>query len=267
MSKYLQVFKISFSQEFAYKVSFIMWRVRNVIQIFMVFFLWNSVFSQSGRTLFGYDRSKILTYIFGMIMVKALVLSSRSIDIAGDISKGDFSNYLLKPINFFKYWFTRDVASKSLNISFAFVESILLYLILKPPFFIQGDLLLLLAFMVSIVLAVLIYTLIIFLTNSVPFWVPEASWGIHFIVGVVIVESLSGVLFPLDILPAGIQNVIYLTPFPYLIFFPIQIYLGKISGLLILKGIIISFIWLIVLWLSLNIVWKKGLKAYQSYGR
>jgi ABC-2 type transport system permease protein len=124
MRKYRQVFKISFQQEFAYRVNFILWRLRNVLQIFLVFFLWDTVFSNPGQQVFGYDRKKILTYVFGLLVVRAFVLSSKVSEIGGEISRGDLSNYLIKPVNYLKYWFTRDIASKGLNLSFALVETI-----------------------------------------------------------------------------------------------------------------------------------------------
>ena len=101
-----------------------MWRVRNVLRIFLVFFLWDSIFSDPGRTLFGYDRSKILTYVFGILIVRAFVLSARAADVAGEIANGDLSNYLLKPVSYFKYWLTRDLSSKVLNMGFAGVEAV-----------------------------------------------------------------------------------------------------------------------------------------------
>src|SRR3990167_1574500 len=211
MNKYLQVFKISFQQEFAYRLNFIMWRVRNVLQIFVVFFLWDTVFSFREGELFGYDRDRILTYVFGLIFIKAFVLSARAQDVAGEIARGDIINYLLKPVSYFKYWLTRDISSKALNLIFAVFEFGILYLILKPPFYFQ--------------------------TN------------------------------PLDILPANLQNILSFTPFPYLIFFPLQVYLGKITGLLLLKGIVVSLVWIVILWFFMKWVWNKGFKAYQAYGR
>ncbi|MBI2103398.1 hypothetical protein HYT59_00170 [Candidatus Woesebacteria bacterium] len=77
MYKYLQVFKISFQQEFAYRLNFIMWRLRNVMQIFLVFFLWSTIFSDNQKEFFGYNRDKILTYVFGILILRALVLSAR----------------------------------------------------------------------------------------------------------------------------------------------------------------------------------------------
>jgi ABC-2 type transport system permease protein len=267
MDKYLSVFKISFQQEFVYRLNFIMWRVRNVLSIFLIFFLWDAVFSTPGRNIFGYDRTKILTYVFGIMIVRAFVLSSRTIDVAGEIARGELSNYLLKPVNYFKYWLTRDLSSKALNLIFAVVETAVLYLLLKPPFYFQTNFIYLISSILSVVLAILIFFVFTFITSSVPFWIPEAAWGVHFVVTTIIIEFLSGALFPLDILPKALQTVLNYTPFPYLIFFPLQIYLGKVEGLFILKGILISGVWLILLWWLLNLIWGKGLKAYQAYGR
>ncbi|HJX46074.1 MAG TPA: ABC-2 family transporter protein, partial [Patescibacteria group bacterium] len=132
MKKYLSVFKISFQQEFAYRVNFIMWRVRNVTQLFLVFFLWDTVFSAQGKVIFGYDKTRILTYVFGLLIIRAFVLSARAVDVAGEVANGDLSNYLIKPVSYFKYWLTRDLSSKALNLIFAAFETTALFFILKP---------------------------------------------------------------------------------------------------------------------------------------
>ena len=73
--------------------------------------------------------------------------------------------------------------------------------------------------------------------------------------------------FPIDILPMGIQQVVMSLPFPYLIYFPVQVYLGNITGALLIKGLLISAAWMVVLGLSMKYVWSKGLKVYESIGR
>ena len=267
MNKYLQIFKISFAQEFAYKVNFIMWRVRNVFQIFLVFFLWDSVFSDPSRVVFGYDRAKILTYVFGVMIVRAFVLSARAIDVASDIARGELSNYLLKPIGYFKYWFTRDISSKALNLSFAALEFGILFIILNPPFFFQTEILALMAFFVSILIAILIYFFLLFIVSAIPFWAPELGWGGHFLVTFVMIEGLSGAIFPINILPQVAQSIIFATPFPYLIYFPIQIYLGNITGVALTGGLLTASAWIGILWFMMNFIWARGLKAYESIGR
>ncbi len=267
MKKYFQIFKVSFEQEFSYKLNFIMWRVRNILQIVLTFFLWSSVFENPDTQVFGYNREKILTYVFGILILRAIVYSAKAFDVAVEISNGDISNFLLKPINYFKYWATRDVASKALNLGFSIVEIIILVLIFKPELFIQTNILVLFSVLSSIVFAAVIFFCLLFLSNISAFWMPENGWAAHFLFIVIITDFLSGGIFPLDIFPEAFQKFLYLTPFPYLLFYPLQVYLGKISGLEIVRGLITSFVWIGILLITIKYFWVKGLKRYSAEGR
>lgn len=267
INKYISIFKISFQEEFAYRVNFIMWRVRNVLQIFLVFFLWDSIYSNPGTQLFGYDRNKILTYVFGILILRAIVLSSRTVDVAGEISSGDLTNFLLKPVSYIKYWFTRDISSKVLNISFAIFETGLLFALLKPPFYLQTDPFYLILFLLAIVFAILIFFNLLFLVNLITFWIPTAGWGAQFLFIGIFVEFFSGGVFPIDILPQVLQKIIYTLPFPYLLFFPLQVYLGKLDMGGAIRGVGVAAIWAILLYFVMNFVWNKGLKRFAAEGR
>jgi ABC-2 type transport system permease protein len=237
------------------------------MNILVTFFLWSTVFSDPSRSLFGYDRAKILTYVFGVMILRALVLSARAVDVSREISNGDILNLLVRPINYFKYWFTRDIASKALNLGFAAVEFAILYLILRPAFYFQTNIGFLFGFSLMVFLAVFIFFCLLFIVNMIPFWAPNMGWGAQFLIIVVIVEFLSGAIFPIDILPGAVQNFLYATPFPYLVFVPIQVYLGKVSTAFIVKGVLISLFWSVALWIAMNNLWKKGLKAYEGVGK
>jgi ABC-2 type transport system permease protein len=267
MKKYLSIFKISFAQEFAYRVNFIMWRVRNILQILLVFFLWSTVFANPQTELFGYNRDKILTYVFGIFILRALVLSSRAVDIAGEIAEGGLTNYLLKPINYIKYWFTRDISSKALNLSFATVEIVILYFFLKPTFFVQTNPLQIFLFLASVLFAIVMFFGLLVLVNFITFWLPEGGWASQFLIIVIFTEFLSGAVFPIDILPQAIQNVLYALPFPYLLFFPLQVYLGKLSMAATLQGLFVSGLWMLTLIVVMNQVWTRGIKRYSAVGR
>ncbi len=112
-----------------------------------------------------------------------------------------------------------------------------------------------------------IYFFLLFLISSIPFWAPEIGWGSHFLVTVVMIEALSGALFPINILPAALQSVLLATPFPYLIYFPVEVYLGNITGAALIGGLMVAAAWTGVLGLTMNVVWQKGLKVYQALGR
>jgi ABC-2 type transport system permease protein len=267
MQKYWQIFKISFQQEFAYRLNFILWRVRNVIQILVFFFLWDAVFSGKNTELFGYNRTQIFTYAFVLIIVRAIVFSVRSNDIAGQIANGELSNMLLKPINYFRYWITRDITFKLLNIFFGAIETVVLVLILKPNIYFQSNPVYFIGFLVALAIAIFIYFSILMMTSFVPFWIPEIAWGAQFLVTVVATEFLSGATFPIDIFPNIIYQILRLTPFPYLIFMPIKIYLGNFNYSMVGQSLLIGFIWCLILGRIAIVVWKKGLKVYEAAGR
>ncbi len=266
MKKYLTLFKLSFQQELAYPINFVMWRIRNVIQIFLVFFLWDTVFSDPGKIIFGYDKAKILTYVFGLVIVRPIVLSAKSLEIGGEISRGDLSNFLLKPISYFKFWFTRDIASKALNLVFAFAEVTILLVILKPPFFFQVDILYLIAFVLSLALAVVLYSLLVFAFSLITFWNPEQAGGFYFLL-FLFTDFLGGGMLPLDIFSEQLQKFMYITPFPYLLFMPLQIYLGKVNLLETGTILVASLSWIVVLVFVIKLAWIKGLQVYRAEGR
>lgn len=265
MKKYLTVFTVSWQNGFVYRINFIFWRVRSVILVITVYFLWEAIF-RNGGVIFGYNRERILTYVFLTLVIRSLVLGLRSIDTAGEIADGRLSNYLIKPINYHLYWFVRDLADKLLNIVFSVLEIVILYLVLRPPIFIQQNISFLLSFAIFLIIAVFINYLLAAITSNFAFWTPENAWGFWFVLQI-LQDFLGGIMYPLDIFPQKIYEFLKLLPFPYLLYFPVNIYLGKIEGPEILKGLLISCFWLIVLALILRREWSLGLRSYQAEGR
>lgn len=266
MNKILAILKISWHQEITYKLNFLLWRLRNLFQIFLLFFLWDSVFADPNKQLFGYDRTKILTYVFGIVVIKAIVNSGKATEVAGEIARGDLSKFLTKPISYIKYWFIRDLSVKSLNLIFASFEIAILYLLLKPQIFLQTNVMLLGTFGLSLLLAVGLFFILLILSAMVAFWIPEAIWPAQYIIIAVLAELFSGAVFPIDILPNLYQKLLYATPFPYILFFPLQVYLGKLTTLEVGRGILISGFWLIALYFLLQKIWNRGLQIYRAEG-
>lgn len=265
MKKYLTVFSVSWSGGFVYRLNFLLWRARSIIVILTVYFLWDAIF-RNNQILFGYSRDKILTYVFLTLILRSIILSVRSIDVGGEISDGRLSNYLLKPVNYHVYWFTRDLADKILNIIFSVFEIFILYYLLKPPIFFQTDPLVLIGFGVAIILAIVLNFVLGTITSYTTFWTPGNTWGFWFVY-LVIQELLSGLMFPIDILPKVVYKFFMLLPFPYLLYFPANVYLGKITGRDLWQGLIIISLWIALAGYILSREWRAGLIAYQSEGR
>jgi len=264
MIKYLFIIRNTFEEYFIYRINFLFWRLRNILGLLTGYFFIKVVFGQE-KILYGYDLEKILTYIFSVSVLRAVIFSSRVADLAGVIQTGDLTNLLLKPISTLRYYFSRDLADKVLNISFSLLELGVIIYLLKPPFFLQKNLFSLILFIFSAGLALLLYFFINFLLSLIGFWTPEV-WAPQFLFGILL-NFFSGGLIPLDVLPKPVQFVFQVTPFPYLLFNPMTVYLGKSSLLTALGMILISLVWIGIFYFLVRRVWQKGLLIYQAEGR
>jgi len=266
MRKYLQIFKTHWQSSFVYRLNFIMWRVRSLLQFFAVYFLWLAIFSTQ-EDVFSYNRSTMFTYILGTAALRSFVLSSRSVTAGVEIANGDLNNYLIKPVSYLKNWLARDLADKLLNIFFVIFELGLFILILKPSLIPPASFSNLTVFILTAILAMLMYFFFSFLVSSFTFWYPEHNgWPLRFLIFMVL-EFLAGGLFPLDIFPQAVFKIFRLLPPAYFLFYPLQIYLGRLSPTEITTTLTIMMFWLLALYQLTRFVWKKGLKIYGAYGR
>ncbi|MBI3486012.1 ABC-2 family transporter protein [Candidatus Daviesbacteria bacterium] len=264
MKAYLLFAKNTWNEIVTYRLNFVMWRVRNLLQLLTIYLLWATITSQSAN-IFGYSKSEMLTYILGVSFLTAVVMSSRTQEMGENINSGDLSIFLIRPINYFGYFLSRDLGDKAMNIVFSIAEISLVYLILKPPIFIQTNFVFLIFFIIGTTLALLLNFLIGSLLGMLGFWSPEI-WAPRFLMYIVL-GFLAGGSFPLDIFPKQIVNFLQLFPFTYLLYFPMKIYLGRVSSSEIFQGFLITLAWILVFYFSLLFIWNIGLKKFGAEGR
>lgn len=248
----------------SYRLNFVLWRVRQVLQILVVYFLWWAIYSQ--RTMFaGYTEAAMLTYILLSSIVRTIVLGTTTMGIGDIINQGNLSNHLVRPFSFFSYYIARDIGDKLLNFAFSVVEVTILFLLLRPPLYIQTQPVFILAAVVAVLLGAVLYFLFSMVLGFVGFWTPDV-WAPRFL-SFVIMEFFAGGVFPLDILPKALLIASKSMPFYYFIYFPISVYLGKTTGIELVYGFGVAIAWIVGFgWLT-RFMWRKGLKVYTAEGR
>lgn len=264
MEKYILVAKNTWEETLSYRLNFVMWRVRVFLQLITIYFLWFSLLPTQG-SIFGYSKNLMLTYIFGTSILSSIVIASRSGEIGDQIHQGQLSNFLLRPINYFYYLFARDIGDKAMNILFSIFELTALFIFIHPPIFLQTNIFFLVAFFLSLIFALLLNFFFNMLLGCVGFWSGEV-WAPRFIFSILL-TFFAGGLFPLDILPKPLFTLFYFSPFPYLLYFPLKIYLGAFNTTALQNGFIISILWTFILYVIVLFVWKKGLKVYAAEGQ
>lgn len=263
MRKYWYSLVAGLKEDTVYTLSVLAWRVRSIMQILVVYILWSS-FLVGPSGFAGYSRPHLLTYVLLTMVTRTIVFSSRTIDVSDMISGGDLSNFLVKPVNFFKYFFSLDLGNKAMNLAFSIFEFSIFIYVFRPPFFLPNNVLVIIIFALLLVLATFIYFFINMCLGFLAFYTPENVWAPRFLF-FMILDFMVGGLFPLDILPDFMFKLLMLTPFPYFLYFPIAVYLGKFTGWAFLAYGFVGIFWAFILLRLTVYLWEVGLRAYGAW--
>ena len=263
MSKYLEFFRLSWSEVLSYRTSFVMWRFRQFLLSFMALSVWAAVY-QSNSSAFGYSQAELFSYIFLTTLLQNIILTTALNGLSGFIYSGDLSNLLVKPLNILGYLISRDVADKLFNILFTIGETILLWFIFKPTL-IWPNIESLPLFIMSIIFGVVLTFCLQVIFGSIGFWSPD-TWGPRFLF-YILVDLTSGKLFPLDVLPKAVQTILFLTPFPYFTYAQVQFALGRFTFQEAWHAFGTLTLWMVILISFTFFLWKKGMNQYQAAGQ
>jgi len=264
LRKYLTVFKLSWERALEYRTNFIFGRIRDFILLTTFYFLWTTVFSGKAQ-LFGFNQDRILTYIIGAQFLSTFVLSYAMDYIADSIVSGSFSLLLVKPWGHpLLFYFVNRLAIRSLRLISFLLEFAAFWFIFRPSFFQQTSFKFVAATLVALVLTVLLFALIDFIVGLSAFWTLHA-YGPRFALKMAL-EFTSGRFFPLNILPAFLFKLVNFLPFSFLVFFPLNVYLGRLTPPEVYRGLITQIVWIAVLFVVLKIVWSRGLRRYEAVG-
>lgn len=212
-----------------------------------------------------YTKDTMETYLFFGFVIADLVVSSRTQDVGNDINSGMLSNQLLLPISFFGRLIAREVADKFMNGFLSVIEIVALLLIIQPTIVVPSNVSAVVITIGVILLSFVLHFTISLLISMAGFWTNEV-WGLRFIF-FIFLESLTGALVPLDLFPAQIAKVLFYTPFAYMFYFPLKVYLQQVSTAQIIEGVAVMSVWAIILSGICMVVWRVGLTKYQGEGR
>jgi len=263
VKKYLRILSLSWQKGLVYRADIALWRFRQFLNSLMSLTVWNVIFAQ-GNDLFGYSKDQMITYIFIAAFLQGMILATSLHGLASRVYSGEISFLLLKPITLFSYFSTEEIADKIKNVFFVIIESLVLFFLFKPVLIFPegGQLILFIIWTMGGVILNFIFSL---LFGTLGFWSPE-TWGPKFLF-FIFADFSAGKLFPLDIMPEIIQNMLFLTPFPYLSFMQTQMFLGKLDMTQTLHHSIVLLSWIGILSFINHLLWKKGLRSYQAAGQ
>jgi ABC-2 type transport system permease protein len=267
MKKYWQVLNIGIQNTLAYRVNFLFRAAFGLIPLYATIQLWRAIYDSrsGGSNLAGYQLAQMISYYLIITIVDAFTaVNEDDWQIAADIKDGNISQFLLKPIDYLAYRLCLFGAGRLIFTFISVIPVALFIWFLREYFVGPKDAATVALFAVSLVLTGLLQFFISYTMALLAFWVLEVATFIFILFAFEYIAS--GHLFPLDILPPAVSVILHYTPFPYLMFFPVEIYLGKMEGDALWYGLLVQALWVAAAYLLARFVWSRGIKKYSAVG-
>lgn len=267
MGKYLHVFNIGVQNTLVYRVNFLFRATFGLVPLAAILFVWRAIYEGKGEAgdVAGYELSQMISYYLVVTLVDmTTAVTEDDWQIAADIREGTISQFLVKPIDYLTYRFTLFLSGRAVYTACALIPVGGFIYHLREHFILPPDWATLGWFLLSVCLTATLQFLISYTMALLAFWILEVATVIFMLFAFEYIAG--GHMFPLDILPPAIQTVLQFTPFPYLLYFPVSIYLGRIAGPELLAGLCMQAVWVVLAYCLARFVWSRGIRKYGAYG-
>lgn len=262
MKKYKRLLINAWQATIAFKANFFVELIMRALGFLIIIFLWKAVYIQSGN-IKGFTFPELLTY-FLIVEIFRHFLSHRTFnEIKEDVREGRIANYLLLPANSLYIYFSRNLSTNIVSLFFYIIPVGLLLMftdIFVGPANIWYLLLAVGMGLIALFSSMFLYTLF----GSIAFWTVETGsivWSINFVV-----MFLAGKMIPVQFLPDYVRQVVQYSPFVAIFNLPASLYLGKFTYAQAGLQFAVQIGWMVVIYLLLSWVWKRGLKRLELVG-
>ncbi|MDF1497036.1 MAG: ABC-2 family transporter protein [Patescibacteria group bacterium] len=261
LAKYFIAFKNVLQSEIEFRANTLIRFFISLITLVSIFYLWNDVFSARAE-IAGYTKEQIITYYILITFILASVITFSP--VADNIRNGELSMYITRPISYIWYQYWLALAQRFMRVLIGLPILIIIFIIFREHVYIVTNPLSYLILLVTVFSAMNLLFFIDILINFLEFWFTN-SWGMNMVFDY-ISSIFSGALIPLAFLPSWLITIGNFLPYQYTGAFLIDAFIGRISFDQTLLGILIQFVWMIILYIMSRIVWHLGLKRYEAYG-
>ena len=267
MKKYRHVINIGIQNNLTYRFNFLARTLFGLIPLIAMLYVWQTIYAgkKPGASVGAYTFAGMVSYYLLATVVDALTaVNEDDWQIAADIKDGNISQFLLKPIDYLWYRLCLFFSGRLTYLAVAAVPLAIFICCLHKYFMLPADVLTFVLFLVSAALTALLQFFMSYTMAMLAFWVLEVSTFIFILFAFEYIAS--GHLFPLDILPPALERVLYFTPFPYQLYFPVSVYMGKTTGAALAGGLATQLGWVIATYLLARLAWSRGIKKYAASG-
>jgi len=259
---YIQQFKTTLAMMFQYRASLFIWMIGQVLEPLVYLIVWSVVSQTSGGSVGGYTTGDLAAYFIVLMLVNQFTYTWIMYEFEYRVRQGTLSFALLKPVHPIHSDIADNVSSKLITLPIMILIAaglaVIFHASISPAPW-------------SVALFIPVLLLAFFIRFSLEWTLALAAFWTTRVGAInqtyfVLLLFLSGQIAPLALLPSPVQFVAGILPFRWMIGFPVELLLGRLTLAETLTGLGAQFAWLLISLVLLRIVWRAGVRIYSAVG-
>jgi len=249
-------------EQIQYRASGAIWMIGSILEPVVFLVVWSTVAQAQGGSVEGYGVREFAAYYVVLLIVNHLTFSWTMHDFQFRIQFGSLSFDLLRPVHPIHGDIAANLAYKCVMLVVMLPALIVLTIAFGPRF--APVAWSLAAFAPALVLAFLLRFLFEWALALAAFWTTRVTAinQIYFSLQM----FLAGRVAPIALLPWWLRDAAHDLPFYYMVGFPVELALGRLTPTAALVGFATQLLWLVVTAAIVVIVWRRAAVKFAAVG-
>ena len=259
---YTTLFRTDLAVQFQYRAAMVIWLIGRIVDTLVFLSVWTAVARSQGGQVGDFSSGDFAAYYIVMMMMGHLTFTWFMFEFEYRVRSGAFSPLLLQPL----HPIHRDIA---INLSYKFLTLAvmlptvgLMVWIFDPVF--EPPTWAIWASIPVVLLAFLMRFFVEWALALVALWTTRTAAANQLYFAALL--FFSGQMAPLSLLPEWLQTLAALLPFRWMLAFPTELLLGRLTPSEVLWGTVAQMAWLGLSWGILSAVWSRGVRKYSAVG-
>ena len=254
----------TYKEWFAYRTHSLVSAFTGPAQFLIMVSIWRAVYTNTGA-VGGLSLDEMIAYYSVSTLISYLTMDSADWNLQMLIRTGKYTMFALRPLHHRLFAFSQKAGHRTLGVLFEFLPVYLIFTFafrftLRPAHWA--------CFLASVALAWLMVFYINYSLGLAGFWLVNTG-GLRSVVHL-LTSVCSGALFPLLLLPPGLQRLIFFLPFQFTSYVPCMIYAGRYSlgafSMGMEAALALQAAYVLGFWGLSEVLYRAGMKRYTAVG-
>ncbi len=259
---YATLFRTDTALMLQYRAAMLIWLLGLVLQPVVYLVVWLTVAAAQGGQVGGFTGGDLAAYYIVMMLVNHATFTWHMFEMGWRVRSGSFNPLLVQPLHPMHRDVAENVAYKLLT--FVAVAPVVAFMVwfFEPDF--HSPAWALVATVPALLLAFALRFLIEWTVGLLAFWITDTS-GLHqlYMAGVMF---LAGRMAPLELMPGWVQDLAAALPFRWMVAFPVELALGRLSRAEAVDGLLVQGLWIVLGAGALSLTWGRAVRRYSAVG-